>query len=142
MKHLVSVATAAENCQFIGVADSMGQTAFHVACGNGHATCARALGSSFIHAADILYGCTPFLAACRSGCIELVVWLFEMGVNIETPGVIMFKLGSSSSSSNFTVAVRMSPLACAVTFKHQEVFRLLLKWECETQCSCCVHKGS
>ena len=40
----------------------------------------------------------------------------------------MFKLGSLSSSSNFTVAVRMSPLACAVTSKHQEVVRLLLKW--------------
>ena len=61
VKHLVSVATAAGNRQFIGVADSMGKTAFHVACGNGHATCTRALGSSFIHAADILYGCTPFL---------------------------------------------------------------------------------
>ena len=83
---------------------ALGQTAFHVACGNGHATCVRALGSSFIHAANILYGCTLFLAACRSGCDELVVWLFEMGVNIdiETPGVIMFKLSSSSSSSNFS----------------------------------------
>ena len=38
VKHLVSVATAAGNRQFIGAADSMGQTAFHVACGNGHDT--------------------------------------------------------------------------------------------------------
>ena len=54
VKHLVSVATAAGNRQFIGVADSTGQTAFHVACGNGHATYARALGWSSIHAAGML----------------------------------------------------------------------------------------
>ena len=128
MKHLVSVATAAGNREFVSVSDSIGQTAFHVACENGHAACARALGSSCIRTANILYGCTPFLAACKSGCVELVVWLYEMGVNIETPGVITFELASSSSASSFTVAVRMGPLACTVTFEHREVVRLLLKW--------------
>ena len=35
VKHLVSVATAAGNREFVSVADSIGQTTFHVACGNG-----------------------------------------------------------------------------------------------------------
>ena len=142
-KHLVSVATAAGNREFVSVADSIGQTAFHVVCGNGHAACARALGSSCIRTAGILYGCTPFLAACKSGCVELVVWLYEMGVSIETPGVITFKLGSSSPASNFTVAVRMSPLACAVTFEHKEVVRLLLKWGAKhTALAACIKVAS
>ena len=60
VKHLVSVATAAGNREFVSVADSIGQTAFHVACGNGHAACARALGSSCIRTADIFMAARHF----------------------------------------------------------------------------------
>ena len=117
----------------VGTKDVVGQTAFHIACSNGHLECARLNGYSMLSWQDNL-GQTPFHAACSCGFVETATFLFERNVSIETPAEV--KLDSEVDHRH-----SMTPLMAAVFNNDSEMVRLLLSWKANdtrVQCITCT----
>ena len=116
-----------ENGVTLNGVDTLGRTPFKLACSNGDLECAqimwvRACGArseSSVAMRDTAdeTGQTPFHAACEAGCCALVVWLYELGANFETPAPSYFSLFESSDkategSPSAVALIRVSPLVC------------------------------
>ena len=95
--------------------DSIGRTPLLLACLRGHLACVRLLGWSGFATADRL-GQTPFHAACQSECPDLATYIYEQGVEIDSPAItnFMVQMQPSSKGTHLPMArVRLSPLWCA-----------------------------
>ena len=123
---------------------SMGRTPLLLACLRGHLACVRLLGWSGFAIADRL-GKMPFHAACQSGCPDLATYIYEQGVDIDSPAITSFmvQMQPSSEGTHLSMArMRLSPLWCATICMHAPVVRLLLRWRANqkvtAQCALCA----
>ena len=137
-----------ENGVTLNGVDTLGRTPFKLACSNGDLECAqimwvRACGArseSSVAMRDTAdeTGQTPFHAACEAGCCALVVWLYELGANFETPAPSYFSLFESSDkvtegSPSAVALIRVSPLVCTTLHSYTEITKLLLEWGANRQ---------
>ena len=118
--------------------DSIGRTPFFLACNHGNLGCADAIYRFGRTAQEKLMalstadsnGQTPFHAACDdiAPLPALVVWLYELGVNIEARGVSFVHFTNLAGARQGTARIRATPLVSATIRGHVEIVRLLLGW--------------
>ena len=133
--HLADLCIGCGDVGALNRQDTLGRTPFQLACKYGKLDCANILWYRAEHASFAIEemgktadadGQSPFHAACEFGSIDLVIWLYGLGVDIEKPGVGLFRVDSTGTEA--VVRLRTSPLVCATLYRHKDIVALLLGW--------------
>ena len=121
------------------IAKALGRSPFQLVCKHGKRDCANVLWNRrssiscrLIFNTTDVDGQSPFHAACESGCVPLVIWLYEHGAEIEAPAVGHFSAVPSETEETeqwkpqYAVNLRSSPLVCATIYQQMGFVKFLL----------------